>query len=154
SRTRSAPPRECQYSLEAALRGRNCSAAAAFVARQEIFPSAVSPYPPHRRSATASPATADERKVEQLVPCGSLAKLVMRSGRVEVHADHPDQSVQRAPFPGRGDSAVRPLVPPLSPRLRTRRRTLGGTRRGGGSQLYLALGAGLRTRAQPTLPPT
>src|SRR5262249_51695095 len=85
---------------------------------------------------------------------GSIAKLALRSGRVELHADHPDQSVQRAPFPGRGDSAVRPLVPALSPRLRTRRRTLGGTRRGGGSQLYLALGAGLRTRAQPTLPPT
>src|SRR5215469_5935737 len=45
---------------------------------------------------------------------GSIAKLLMRSGRVELHADHPDQSAQRAPFPGRGDSAVRPLVPALS----------------------------------------
>src|SRR5215470_7088163 len=44
----------------------------------------------------------------------------MRSGRVEVHADHPAPSVQRTPFPGRGDSAVRPLVPTLSPRLRAR----------------------------------
>jgi hypothetical protein len=47
--------------------------------------------------------------------------MTLGSGRVEVHADHPDQSVQRAPFPGRGDSAVHPLVPALSPRLRTRR---------------------------------
>src|SRR5262245_49200342 len=45
---------------------------------------------------------------------GSTAKLVMRSGRVEVHADHPDQSVQRTPFSGRGDCSVRPLVPTLS----------------------------------------
>jgi len=45
---------------------------------------------------------------------GSIAKLVMRSGRVEVHADHPDQSLQRTSLPGRGDSAVRPLVSTLS----------------------------------------
>src|SRR5262249_235026 len=54
-------------------------------------------------------------------PVGSIAKLVMRSGRVEVHANHPDPSVQRTPFSGRGDSAMRPLVPTLSPRLRARR---------------------------------
>jgi hypothetical protein len=29
---------------------------------------------------------------------GSVAKLVMPASRVEVHADHPDQSVQRAPL--------------------------------------------------------
>src|SRR6516162_6706182 len=71
---------------------------------------------------------------------GSIAKLVMRSGRVEGRADHHDSSVQRAPFPGRGDSVVRPLVSSLSPRLRTRRRTFGGARRGSGPQLHLALG--------------
>src|SRR5215813_14418117 len=56
-------------------------------------------------------------------------------------------------FDGRDDSGMRPLVPTLSPRLRTRRWTPGGTRRGGRPQLHLALGAGLCTRAQQTLPP-
>jgi hypothetical protein len=37
----------------------------------------------------------------------------MRFGKEEVHADHFD-SVQRTPFPGRGDSGVRPLVATLS----------------------------------------
>ena len=38
--------------------------------------------------------------------------------------------------------------------LRTRRRTFGGTRRGSGPQLHLALGAGLCTGAEQALPPT
>jgi len=42
---------------------------------------------------------------------GSIAKLVMRSGGVELHAKHSDRSFQRASFPGRRDSAVRPLIP-------------------------------------------
>src|SRR5262249_44173433 len=46
---------------------------------------------------------------------GSIARLVMRFGWVEVHADHLEQSVQRAPFPGRGDSGVHLLAPTLSP---------------------------------------
>jgi len=56
-------------------------------------------------------------------------------------------------FPGRGDSAVRPLYLRYPLAYEHVAELLGGTRRGGGSQLHLALGAGLRTRAQPTLPP-
>src|SRR5215471_457885 len=86
--------------------------------------------------------------METLTTGGSIAKLGKRSGRVEIHANHPDPSVQRTPFPGRGDSAVRPLVPTLSPRLRARRRTGGGTGRGGRRQLHLALGAGVCAGAE------
>src|SRR5262249_41047449 len=46
---------------------------------------------------------------------------------VEGNADHTDQSVQRAPFPRRGDRAVRALVPTISLGLRTRLRTLSRT---------------------------
>src|SRR5260370_23282795 len=72
--------------------------------------------------------------------------------RVEFHADQPAQSVQRAPAPGRSDRFVRALVSPVSALLRARHRTGGRTWRRGGCQLYLALGAGLCTRAEQTLP--
>jgi hypothetical protein len=39
---------------------------------------------------------------------GSIAKLRTESARVEVHADHAEQSVQGTPIPGRGDCSVRP----------------------------------------------
>src|SRR5260370_513117 len=72
--------------------------------------------------------------------------------RVEVHADQPAQSVQRAPAPGRGDRFVCALVSPVSALLRARRRTGGRTSCRGGDQLHLALGAGLCTGAEQTLP--
>jgi hypothetical protein len=50
-------------------------------------------------------------KIAQAVP---LRKWAMGSGRVEVHADHRDQSVQRAPFSWYGDSSLCPLVPAVS----------------------------------------
>ena len=44
---------------------------------------------------------------------GSVAnsELELGSVTVEIHADHPVQSLQRPPLPGRGDCSVRPLVP-------------------------------------------
>src|SRR5438094_725864 len=44
------------------------------------------------------------------------------------------------------------LVPPVSALLRARRRVGSRTWCGGGCQLHLALGAGIRTRAEQTLP--
>src|SRR5712692_5258195 len=74
------------------------------------------------------------------------------SARVKVHADQRTESIQGAPVPGRGDRFVRALVSPVSALLRTRRRAGGRARRRGGCQLYLALGAGLCTRVEQTLP--
>src|SRR6266851_574881 len=72
--------------------------------------------------------------------------------RVEVHADQPAQSVQRAPLPGRSDRFVRAMVSPVSALLRARHRAGGRTWCRGGCQLHLALGAGVCTRAEQTLP--
>src|SRR5260370_5561366 len=72
--------------------------------------------------------------------------------RVEFYADQLAQSVQRAPAPGRSDRFVRALVSPVSALLRARRRTAVRTWCRGGCQLHLALGAGLCTRADQTLP--
>jgi hypothetical protein len=88
----------------------------------------------------------------RFTPDGSVAKLMKLSGRVESHADHPDQSLQVAPFPGRGDSSIGSMVSTISSGLRTRGRTSGGTRRGRSSHLHLALGADLCARAEQTLP--
>src|SRR5947207_3462230 len=74
------------------------------------------------------------------------------SDRVEVHANQPAQSVQRAPVPGRSDRFVRALVSAVSALLRARHRAGGRTWCQGGCQLHLALGAGLCTRAEQTLP--
>ena len=41
--------------------------------------------------------------------------------KVDVHANQPGQSVQRAPLPGRSDRFVRALVSPVSALLRARR---------------------------------
>src|SRR5260370_9424313 len=72
--------------------------------------------------------------------------------RVEFHADRLAQSVQRAPAPGRSDRFVRALVSPVSALLRARRRTGARTWCGDGCQLHLALGPGLCTRTEQTLP--
>src|SRR5215467_10621323 len=53
------------------------------------------------------------------------------------------QSFQGTSVSGRGDHSLRPLVSAISARLRARCRVAGGTRRGGGPQLHLAVGAGL-----------
>src|SRR5262249_29716348 len=76
-----------------------------------------------------------------------------KSGNVEFHADHPNQSFQGTSVSGRGDHSLRPLVPAISARLRARCRVVGGTRRGGGPQLHLAVGAGLCPRTEQALPP-
>jgi hypothetical protein len=70
---------------------------------------------------------------------GSIAKSGLESGRVEVHANHSVQSVQRSPVPRRGGA---------------RCRAFGRTRCGRRSKLYLALGPGLRSRIEQTLPDT
>src|SRR3954468_178583 len=79
---------------------------------------------------------------------GSIAKSGTGSGSVEFHADHPNQSVQRPPVPGRGDHSVRAVVSAVSALLRTRCRAFGGARCGGRCQLHLALGAGLFPRTE------
>src|SRR5215472_3184629 len=92
------------------------------------------------------------RRINRLNGAGSVAKLAKPSGRVESHADHPEQSLQMAPFPRRGDSPMRSLVSTISLGLRARFRTSRGRRRGGPSLLHLALGADLCARAEQTLP--
>src|SRR6267378_4811516 len=59
---------------------------------------------------------------------------------------------QRAPLPGRRDRFVRALVSPVSALLRARRRTGGRTWCRRGCQLHLALGAGICTRIEQTMP--
>src|SRR5260370_24535108 len=92
---------------------------------------------------------ADVRQVTHEV---SLLTSEPTSYRVEFHADQLAQSVQRAPTPGRGDRFVRALVSPVCALLRACRRTGGRTWCRSGCQLHLALGAGLCTRAEQTLP--
>ena len=75
-----------------------------------------------------------------------------QTGRVEVHADHSKQSFQGAPAPGRSDHFMRALVSPISAVVRTCRGVGGRTWCGGGCQLPLALGAGVCTRVEQTLP--
>src|SRR5215467_11873814 len=89
---------------------------------------------------------------------GKLERVPLRShgrksGSVEFHADHPNQSFQGTSVSGRGDHSLRPLVSAISARLRARCRVVGGTRRGGGPQLHLAVGAGLCPRTEQALPP-
>src|SRR5262245_19329257 len=96
--------------------------------------------------------------IARLTRPGGIRSVLLRSqGRksdsVEFHADHPNQSFQGTSVSGRGDHALRPLVPAISARLRERCRVVGGTRRGGGPQLHLAVGAGLCPRTEQALPP-
>src|SRR5437763_2361399 len=84
------------------------------------------------------------------VPLRSVGR---ESGSVECHADYPNQSVQGTSVPWRGDHCLRAMVPAISARLRTRCRAFGGTRRGSGPQLHLAVGAGLCPRTEQALPP-
>jgi hypothetical protein len=65
-----------------------------------------------------------------------------QTGRVEVHADHSQQSVQGATAPRRSDHFMRPLVSPISAVVRTCRGVGGRTWCRGRCQLHLALGAG------------
>src|SRR5260370_42529801 len=59
---------------------------------------------------------------------------------------------KRAPAPGRSVRFVGVVVSPVSALLRARHRTGGRTWCRGGCQLHLALGAGLCTRVEQTLP--
>jgi hypothetical protein len=72
--------------------------------------------------------------------------------RVEINADHPEQSFQRAAAPGRIDHFMRALVPAVPAVVRARHGVDGRTRCRGGRQLHLALGAGVCTRTEQTLP--
>jgi hypothetical protein len=89
-----------------------------------------------------------------MISKGSVARLAMGFGRVEVHADHLEQSVQRTPFTGRGDSGVRPLGPTYPLAYEKVAELLAERGVEPDPQLHLSLGAGLRTQAQPTLPLT
>jgi NADH dehydrogenase len=93
------------------------------------------------------------RRVNLVLGAVPLRSQGRKSGSVEFHADHPNQSFQGTSVSGRGDHALRPLVPAISARLRARCRVVGGTRRGGGPQLHLAVGAGLCPRTEQALPP-
>src|SRR5260370_27359139 len=111
---------------------------------------------PAKTRATANPRSR-RRSVSSRAPSMTAIRFrcELRSrhpDRVEFHADQLAQSVQRAPAPGRSDRFVRALVSPVSALLRARRRADGRTWCRGGCQLHLALGAGLCTRTEQTLP--
>src|SRR5260370_32402979 len=74
-----------------------------------------------------------------------------RSGGIDGKCATPTVSA-RSQFARSTDRFVRALVSPVSALLRARRRTGGRTWCRGGCQLHLALGAGLCTRTEQTLP--
>ena len=87
---------------------------------------------------------------------GSVAnsELELGSVTVEIHADHPVQSLQRPSLPGRGDCSVRPLVPPIPLAYQHVAELLAERGVEVDPSLYLALGPSLRTRIEQTLPAT